>query len=359
MTTTITITHTRPEGTIATGTSKGDGSARILKAAGFRWGYSIGAWYIQQSRDRAAHTWKIDGAAAGLRAAGFDVDVSIDETPRAFAETEAEREARAEQRADTYADRAGRAEGNAAAAYQRFKQILEVIPPGQPILVGHHSERGHRAALRRADNAIRRSSEETGKAEHYQHRAETSGDYKARRESLGTTLRRIEKLEAERRKAERDMTPCRVSGKRVKPDGQGKTLDCRVCWNPITLGETVPEHGRRISAEHGQQLLDELDDQLTYWRKIVADQQADGAKVWGPADFRKGDEVLSWGGWRTVLRVNAKSLTVPSGYSWNDRVSYDDVRGRREASIPPTCILTGAEGENADDCTTHQHEQHV
>ena len=26
------------------------------------------------------------------------------------------------------------------------------------------------------------------------------------------------------------------------------------------------------------------------------------------------------------------------------------------AGAPPTCILTGAEGENPDDCTTHEHE---
>lgn len=25
-------------------------------------------------------------------------------------------------------------------------------------------------------------------------------------------------------------------------------------------------------------------------------------------------------------------------------------------TLPPTCILTGADGENPDDCTTHDHE---
>ena len=31
------------------------------------------------------------------------------------------------------------------------RQQLEMIPPGQPMLVGHHSERGHRAHLKRID----------------------------------------------------------------------------------------------------------------------------------------------------------------------------------------------------------------
>jgi len=29
--------------------------------------------------------------------------------------------------------------------------------------------------------------------------------------------------------------------------------------------------------------------------------------------------------WYKVMRVNAKSVTVPSGYSWNDRISIDKV----------------------------------
>ncbi len=46
---------------------------------------------------------------------------------------------------------------------------------GQPILVGHHSERGHRAAIRRSDSAMRRSIDEDKKAAHYAGRAEGVG----------------------------------------------------------------------------------------------------------------------------------------------------------------------------------------
>lgn len=46
------------------------------------------------------------------------------------------------------------------------------IPFGQPILVGHHSERGHRKVIERADNAMRKSIEESDKAEDYKRRAE-------------------------------------------------------------------------------------------------------------------------------------------------------------------------------------------
>ncbi len=122
----ITISHTRTEGTIVNGTARGDGTAAILKAAGFRWAPSLRAWIIAQSRDQAAKTWKIDRAAADLRAAGFEVKVSIDETPRAFAEAEAERQVRA----DRYAERAERASAAAAAAYQAAHAELDLIPLG-------------------------------------------------------------------------------------------------------------------------------------------------------------------------------------------------------------------------------------
>ncbi len=297
---TVTITHTRAEGTIVNGTARGDGSAPILKAAGFRWAPSLGAWIIQQSRDRAAKTWKIDRAADCLRAAGFQVEVQIDEAPRAFAEAEAEREARAEARADRHAARAERANAAAAAAYQAARDELDLIPPGQPILVGHHSERGHRAALRRIDGRMRRSIEEDGKAQHHRRAAKVAGQYEQRREALGTTLRRIAKLEACQRQIDRYIAQGRA------PEGS--------------------DYRTRLEADRAQNA-----DELAYWRQVVAGQEAAGAKVWSKADFAKGDRVLDdFGRWHNVLRVNAKSVTVPTPYSWTETIPFDKVRGKRD-----------------------------
>ena len=236
----ITISHTRTEGTIVNGTARGDGTAAILKAAGFRWAPSLRAWIIAQSRDQAAKTWKIDRAAADLRAVGFEVKVSIDETPRAFAEAEAERQARTEVRADRYAERAERASAAAAAAHQAAHAELDLIPLGQPILVGHHSERSHRAALNRIDQRMRRSIEEDAKATHYQRAATVAGRYTQRREALGTTLRRIDKLEAAQRQIDRYIAEGRA------PEGS--------------------DYRARLDANHAQNA-----DELAHWRQVVAD----------------------------------------------------------------------------------------
>jgi hypothetical protein len=332
----VEIIHTRADGTMAHGTTRGDGSAPILKRAGFRWAPSLKTWIVQQSRDRAVKSWIVDAAAEGLRAAGFEVTVSIDDTPRAFAEAEAERAERISERADRLEGRAGRATSEAEARYAAARREADLIPPGQPILVGHHSERGHRAALKRIDNNMRRSIEADRAATHYERAAKVAGQYTARRESLPTTLRRIAKLEAEERKTRRDMQPCPTSARKAKAGNEGRTFTCPRCYNEQTIGADllVPDHGRRISQATADQRLAELADELAYWRKVVADQEEDGAKVWGPADFRPGDRVRYWGGWREVLKVNAKSLTVPSGYSWDERLPYDEVRGRRAAGDP-------------------------
>jgi hypothetical protein len=329
---TVTITHTRAEGTIVHGTARGDGSAPILKAAGFRWAPTIKAWIIAQSRDRAAKTWRINQAAEDLRAAGFEIEVSIDDTPRSFAEAEAARAERIEERAERLAERAERASAAAAAHYQAAREEASYIPPGQPILVGHHSERGHRAALKRIDQRMRSSIAEDSKATRYERAAEVAGRYVQRREALGTTLRRIEKLEADARRVQRDMEPCPTSGRGpAKPEAEGQTVTCPRCYGEITItGRRVPDHGRTVSVEWGERRLAEIRDELAYWRQVVADRQATGAKVWSKADFRKGDQVFDGWLWRPVLRVNAKSLTVPSGYSWTDTLPYDKVRGRRE-----------------------------
>jgi len=59
---------------------------------------------------------------------------------------------------------ASRAAQAAEAAYRRATAATAGIEFGQPILVGHHSEGKHRAALRRSDTAMRRSVELTRQA---------------------------------------------------------------------------------------------------------------------------------------------------------------------------------------------------
>ena len=80
-----------PPATLVDGTSRGDGSAEVLKAVvnpytgragAWRWSRNLVSWYVPRSRDTRANTALIDATKAALEAAGFTVDVEIDDTYR-------------------------------------------------------------------------------------------------------------------------------------------------------------------------------------------------------------------------------------------------------------------------------------
>jgi hypothetical protein len=200
---------------------------------------------------------------------------------------------------------------------------LDAIPPGQPVLSGHHSEGRHRRDLERADAHRRRGWDEQDKADYHADRAGAAERYQSGRESVPVTLRRIVGLEAEAGQVRRRL------------DGTDKFMD----------------YGHPATGEWREQLLARaraIDEELDYWRKHVAARQADGVKVWEPADFTRGDFVqIGLGAWYEVIRVNKKTLTLPaiiagpgltvlrageSGYSWTDTVPYDKVTARKSAA---------------------------
>ena len=113
----ITITHTHADGTLIEGSAKGDGVYDVLTHLRDNWRYfpSIRRIGIGQSRDRNAHAYRIKRAAEALRAAGYEVTVSVDESARrTVAEIEADRAERAEARAERYEDRAERVSAQAS-----------------------------------------------------------------------------------------------------------------------------------------------------------------------------------------------------------------------------------------------------
>jgi len=62
-------------------------------------------------------------------------------------------------------------ERDAAARFEAARKATEHIPLGQPILVGHHSEKKHRAAIARSDSNMRAGCELASMAEHHEEKA--------------------------------------------------------------------------------------------------------------------------------------------------------------------------------------------
>lgn len=78
---------------------------------------------------------------------------------------------RARAKAEKYQDWADAATRRSNEAFERSERAVAGIPMGQPILVGHHSERARRAAIDKSWAAMGKSVEEMHKAEAHESKA--------------------------------------------------------------------------------------------------------------------------------------------------------------------------------------------
>jgi len=103
--------------------------------------------------------------------------------------------------------------------YESARQATEGIPFGQPILIGHHSEKRHRNALKRQDNHMRKSCEESDKAKHHQGKAHGLADQLDRTifsdddDAIQQLEEKVKGLEAERDRAKITNAAWRKAGK--------------------------------------------------------------------------------------------------------------------------------------------------
>lgn len=338
---TIVIKHTRTDGTLIYGSTKGDGVYAVLRdlRCGWRWMRSIHMIGLGQSRYKAAKRDPIDRAAHALRAAGYDVEVDIDDTslPGAtFAEQEAERAHHAEQRAARYGDYATNASARSQAAYDNYRRAAEHWPLGQPLISD-----SARAAHKRMLNAHDKAMDEGGKVHYWEGRQQATQAHQRHRDALPTVLRRIQRLEEHRRRLLRHLD----DGPQVNEGDQGPSQQQ---GNSAPPREASPS--QRDTDRWTADLI-QLDGELDYWREVVADLEKAGEKVWSRDDFTAGDFVQVHDTWYEIIRVNAKSLTVPclidgvnrgiytvddARRSWPERiptdtVPYDKVQGRATA----------------------------
>ena len=84
-------------------------------------------------------------------------------------------EAKQEAKRDRFLNLAHKASRESDSTFKRAHDMASVIPFGQPILVGHHSERRDRNYRGKIDNTFGKSFELQKKAEHYAQKADSVG----------------------------------------------------------------------------------------------------------------------------------------------------------------------------------------
>jgi len=107
---------------------------------------------------------------------------------------------RAEERAERFENYSESRAKDAEQARKQVDAIVEHIPFGQPILVGHHSERHARKDAARIDTGMRKSIKMWDTSKYWAARAEAAILDAKYKERPDVRARRIKKLEAEQRK---------------------------------------------------------------------------------------------------------------------------------------------------------------
>ena len=112
---------------------------------------------------------------------------------------------------------------------------------------------------------------------------------------------------------------------------------------------TVPLSRRRAGARNGARLAEqaitvELDRQQAERdehhaagvARRAAEREAERARAkFTAADLVDAEFVRDSSGWHRVVRVNAKTITVATAYTWTDRVPIDQVREYRKTTRAP------------------------
>lgn len=219
-----------------------------------------------------------------------------------------------ESRVERKLDRAERYEGYAENASARSEtrlnsahNIAQAIPPGQPILIGHHSERRHCRDLERIDTNMRKGIEESKKAEHFSHRVDgLERDLRKITQDRSYFMNQIEKEDALLRKLKRNSV-------------------------------TFPNHDYKPQVA-------ECEEKLAYWRSKLAEVgetlKAQGVRIATPENIEVGSQIKYTGTWYEVIRISKKSVTIKGWldipkFTWRVRyVDIDDFRDP-EAIAPP------------------------
>ncbi|WP_327345939.1 DUF3560 domain-containing protein [Streptomyces europaeiscabiei] len=336
----ITIKHTRAEGTLVHGSEPDDGILELLNPFGFRYARTVGFIYLRGSRDRAADQRRIRGAKASLETEGHTVTLDIDETVRrSFQAAEQERYARAGERAERLDAKADRLQESSDAKWAEGLRIAASYQ-GEPVKVDHYSAGKHMNDLRRARRLGGQAAEEQRDADRCRRRADAAAYFEEGRKDPGTTLRRLERLNADRRNIERQM------------EATVRAAESSAEAGHLIDPETLIDDLARLDADH----LD-LCDQIREWEAHIKAVEAEGVKIWGPADFTPGDYLRTGERWYLVLRVNAKTLSVPRSVDHRARVyNRANQLGTRTSTLPYDKVTGRMSGDEMDAKLAEQPE---
>lgn len=249
---------------------------------------------------------------------------------------------RAEERAERFEGYSERRTSDAEAARRAVHAIADHIPFGQPILVGHHSERRARKDAERITNGMHKAVKMWETATYWQDRAAGALRAAKYKERPDVRYRRIKGIESDRRKAVRNIEESEFFAKLWNAEGLTMERALAIAnrshvsrcfpladfprtapasqyegpmsiWSALDGGVITPEQAREIClAAHARILavnsrwLTHYDNRLAYERAMLGENPAE------KFDIQPGGRVLIDGEWVAVIRVNKKDGRIVS-----------------------------------------------
>jgi phospholipid N-methyltransferase len=264
---------------------------------------------------------------------------------------------RAEERANRFDDYRDNRLADATSAEKGVRAIMDSIPPGQPMLVGHHSEARARRDKKRIDSGMCRAVHIWETAEYWQQRAAGALRHAKYKERPAVRARRIKRIEADLRKSERNRaqavaalaawsaTPMPIEkARRVANYNSFPCVEREGTWGAWSAWDVLQSDGKRYDAcpsmtvdqvqqlarQHYPPYIARLDrwiahyqNRLAYERALLAD---DGGTVADCTKPEKGGAVRCWAspgfgrGWAYIQRVNQVSVTIHDKPRYGDRL---------------------------------------
>ena len=254
----------------------------LVKAAGFRW--------APKQELFVAPAWTPDREDLLLDLCGEigDEDTSLVD--------------RAEERAERFEDYSEKRADEAHRTHEAVSELAGGIPLGQPILVGHHSERRARKDAQRIENGMRKAVNLWNTSKYWTQRAAGALHHAKYKELPAVRARRIKGLEADRRKQERTIADMQ------------KCLDL---WALLDEAKrpTRKETGEKITAKEWAQFITNFDHFSTCFALAEYPREP-------PASQYEGEQSL-WSALEDgiITAEQARSLSVPSKHRAIERAT--------------------------------------
>jgi protein-L-isoaspartate O-methyltransferase len=252
---------------------------------------------------------------------------------------------RAAQRAERFTTYQGKRAADAEQARKSVSAIADGIPLGQPILVGHHSERHARKDAAKIEGGMRKATKLWDTSQYWQDRAAGAIAHARYLEQPAVRARKIKKLEAELRGYRRDTgkaekalelwavepltleramaitnvihySMCFPLSRYPREPPTSQYEGQQSFWSALQDGIITVEQARTLAVPmnqrgiaHRSRWIAHLENRLAYERAMLG--ESGGLKA-DKFDLQPGGQVLRRGHWHVIMKVNRSAGAVRS-----------------------------------------------